>query len=90
MPEFGFPNAKPWNRSIGRTELFDPDYVPIVIFDGGDADFYTAANNKRSTTVGTMTFILKDNVFKFNVIIIIIIFFLKIFKDKYINIFKYF
>jgi len=66
MPEFGFPNAKPWNRSIGRTELFDPNYVPIVIFDGGDADFYTAANNKRSTTVGTMTFILKDNVFKFN------------------------
>jgi len=64
MPEFGFPNAKPWNRSIGRTELFDPDYVPIVIMDGGDADFYTAA--KRSTTVATMTFILKENVFKFN------------------------
>jgi len=66
MPEFGFPNKKPWTRSIGRTELFDPDYVPIVIVEGGDADFYTYANKKDRTTFSKMTFILKDNVFTFN------------------------
>ncbi|OUM60434.1 hypothetical protein PIROE2DRAFT_13782 [Piromyces sp. E2] len=63
MPEFGFPNAKPWNRSIGRTELFDPDYVPIIIISP-DQKFFTGAS--RSTTFGSMTFILKDNVFTFN------------------------
>jgi len=66
MPEFGFPNKKPWTRSIGRTELFDPTYVPIVILDGGDPDFYTHANGKDSTNFGKVTFILKDNFFKFN------------------------
>jgi len=66
MPEFGFPNAKPWTRSIGRTELFDPTYVPIVILDGGEPDFYTYANQKDRTDFGKITFILMDNVFKFN------------------------
>ncbi len=65
MPEFGFPNAKPWNRSIGRTALFDPRYVPIVIIDGADKDYLTGA--KSSTTFGSLTFILKDEVFTFKV-----------------------
>jgi len=79
MPEFGFPNKKPWTRSIGRTELFDPTYVPIVILDGGEPDFYTHANGKESTNFGKVTFILKDNFFKFNVcffFMIIFIFFI--------------
>jgi len=63
MPEFGFPNAKPWTRSIGRTELFDPDYVPIVIINA-DQKFFTGA--ERSAKFKNMTFILKDNVFSFN------------------------
>jgi len=66
MPEFGFPTKTPWTRSIGRTELFDPTYVPIVILDGGEQDFYTHANDKYSTTFGKMTFVLKDNVLSFD------------------------
>jgi len=63
MPEFGYPNAEPWTRSIGRTELFDPDYVPIVIVND-DKQFFTGA--VLGTTFKSMTFILKDNVFTFN------------------------
>jgi len=63
MPEFGYPNAEPWTRSIGRTELFDSDYVPIVIVDD-DKQFFTGAT--QGTTFKKMTFILKDNVFTFN------------------------
>lgn len=63
MPEFGFPNAKPWTRSIGRTELFDPDYVPIVIVNPDQA-FFTGS--KTSTTFKSVTFVLKENVFTFN------------------------
>jgi len=66
MPEFGFPTKTPWTRSIGRTELFDPTYVPIVILDGGEPDFYTHANNKSSTTFSKMSFILKDSVLTFD------------------------
>jgi len=66
MPEFGFPNKKPWTRSIGRTELFDPDYVPIVIINGGEPDFYTRANRKDSTTFDKLTFVLKDSVLTFD------------------------
>jgi len=64
MPEFGFPNAKPWTRSIGRTELFDQDYVPIVIVNPDQA-FFTGS--KTSTTFKSVTFVLKENVFTFNV-----------------------
>jgi len=66
MPEFGFPNKKPWTRSIGRTELFDPTYVPIVIINGGEPDFYTRANGKDSTTFEKLTFVLKDTVISFD------------------------
>jgi len=64
MPEFGYPTAEPWTRSIGRTELFDPKFVPIVVLDGGDMAFYKG--DKHSTTVSSISFILKDNVFTFN------------------------
>jgi hypothetical protein len=61
MPEFGYPNAEPWERSIGRTELFDPDYVPIVIVDT-KKDFFVSASG---SSFNKMTFILKDSVFTF-------------------------
>jgi len=63
MPEFGYPNAEPWTRSIGRTELFDPNYVPIIVID---ADQQIFVNAPRSATFKSMTFILKENVFTFN------------------------
>jgi len=63
MPEFGYPNAEPWNRSIGRTELFDPDYVPIVIIDAPQQFF---VDGKGSSNFNGITFILKENVFTFN------------------------
>jgi len=62
MHEFGYPSAEPWKRSIGRTELFDPTYVPIVIMDG-DKNFFV--NGKGSTTLSKISFILKDNTFTF-------------------------
>ena len=67
MPEFGFPNKKPWNRSIGRTPLFDPTYVPIVIINGNVNFFIGAESQYRNTNFNSMTFILKDEVFNFNV-----------------------
>jgi len=63
MPEFGYPNAEPWNRTIGRTELFDPKYVPIVIMDG-DKQYFVKGSG--STTLSKVTFILKDSVFTFD------------------------
>jgi len=42
MPEFGYPNKDPWTRSIGRGELFDQTYVPIVIVDG-EKNFFVKA-----------------------------------------------
>jgi len=64
MPEFGYPNTDPWTRSIGRTELFDPDYVPTVIIDT-DENYFVDPN--WSGEFNKVIFILKDNVFKFKV-----------------------
>jgi len=62
MPEFSYPDSEPWSRSIGRTELFDPSYVPIVIIDT-DKEFFVNASGGKFNKI---TFILKDNVFSFN------------------------
>jgi hypothetical protein len=65
MPEFGYPKSdisEPWTRSIGRTELFDPTYVPTVIVDTSK-NFFVAGN--ESATFKKMTFILKDSVHVF-------------------------
>jgi len=64
MPEFGFPNAEPWTRSIGRTELFDPKFVPIIIIDS-ERQFFTGRNS-GVTAFNKVTFILQDSVFSFN------------------------
>jgi len=64
MPEFGYPNAEPWKRSIGRTELFDPDFVPIIVIDS-DKQFFSGRNSGVNSFAG-MHFILKDNFFSFN------------------------
>jgi len=65
MPEFGYPNAEPWTRSIGRTELFDPKYVPIIIIDS-DKQFFTGRNSGVSA-FNKITFILQDSVLTFDV-----------------------
>jgi len=64
MPEFGYPNAEPWTRSIGRTELFDPKFVPIIVIDS-DKQFFSGRNSGVNSFAG-MHFILKDNTFSFN------------------------
>ncbi|ORX41374.1 hypothetical protein BCR36DRAFT_364443 [Piromyces finnis] len=62
MPEFEYFNES-WNRSIGRTELFDPDYIPTVIVN---TDEYYFVQPSTSGKFERITFILKDNVFTFN------------------------
>ncbi|OUM62761.1 hypothetical protein PIROE2DRAFT_10861, partial [Piromyces sp. E2] len=62
MPEFNYPNSEPWSRSIGRTEVFDPTYVPIVIIDA-DKELFV---HPEDSTFKSMTFILKDSVHVFN------------------------
>ncbi|ORX42687.1 hypothetical protein BCR32DRAFT_298698 [Anaeromyces robustus] len=62
MPEFGYPNAEPWDRTIGRTELFDPKYVPIVIVDV-DKQFFVSGGGDDFRKI---TFVLQDKVFSFN------------------------
>jgi len=64
MPEFGFPNKKPWTKSIGRTALFEQSYVPIVIING-EKNYFTG--EVRSTKFNTITFVLKDEVHTFQV-----------------------
>jgi len=64
MPEFGYPNAEPWTRSIGRTELFDPSFVPIIVIES-EKQFFTGRNSGVNS-FKAMHFILKDNVFSFN------------------------
>jgi len=64
MPEFGYPNAEPWTKSIGRTELFDPKFVPIIIIDS-DQQFFSGRNSGVNS-FNAMHFILKDNIFSFN------------------------
>jgi len=63
IPEFSYPDSEPWGRSIGRTELFNPSYVPIVIIDT-DKEFFVNATGGKFNKI---TFILKDNVFTFKV-----------------------
>jgi len=62
MPELNYPNDNPWTRSIGRTELFDPTYVPIVIID---ADKQLFVSGDGSSNLNKISFILKENVFSF-------------------------
>jgi len=62
MPEFGFPNKKPWTKSIGRTPLFEQSYVPIVIING-EKNYFTG--EVRSTKFNSITFVLKDEVHTF-------------------------
>jgi len=64
MPEFDYPASKPWTRSLGRTELFDPNYVPIVIIDVDKSFFENAGGIYKFNKVN---FILKENVFTFDV-----------------------
>ncbi|KAG4108212.1 hypothetical protein H8356DRAFT_1621634 [Neocallimastix lanati (nom. inval.)] len=63
MPEFDYPASKPWTRSLGRTELFDPNYVPIVIIDVDKSFFENAGGIYKFNKVN---FILKENVFTFD------------------------
>jgi len=65
MFEFGYPTSdtsEKWTRSIGRTELFDPTYVPIVIIDS-TKDYFAKGGG---TTFKKMTFVLKDSVHTFD------------------------
>lgn len=58
----GYPEDKPlWNRSIGKTALFDDSYIPTVIFDEGSRDFFITGND--TWTLGRCTIIIKDEIF---------------------------
>jgi len=63
MPEFGYPNNDPWTRSIGRGELFDQTYVPIIIVDGSK-DFFVKAGHASS--FNKVYFVCKDSAYGFD------------------------
>jgi len=58
----GYPKDKPqWNRSIGKTDVFDESYIPTVIIDNGSREYFITGND--TWTLGRFTLILKDEVF---------------------------
>eukprot|EP00833_Pecoramyces_ruminatium_P004311 jgi/Orpsp1_1/1178343/evm.model.c7180000064929.1 len=58
----GYPVDKPqWERSIGKTELFDDSYIPTVILDNGSREFFISGSD--TYTLGRFTLVLKDEVF---------------------------
>ncbi|ORX83021.1 hypothetical protein BCR32DRAFT_267245 [Anaeromyces robustus] len=58
----GYPEDKPlWNRSIGKTTLFDDSYIPTVIIDEGSREFFITGND--TYTLGRFTIVLKDKAY---------------------------
>jgi len=56
--ELYLPDSQPWNRGIGRTEVFDPTYVPTVIVDTSRSFFESTG----TPTFKKLTFVLKDSI----------------------------
>jgi len=61
MVEFEYPDEPKWNRSIGRTKLFDATYIPTFIFSGY-GNFFVAGDG---ATFSKVIAILKDEVLTF-------------------------
>ncbi|ORX50708.1 hypothetical protein BCR36DRAFT_326531 [Piromyces finnis] len=58
----GYPEDKPlWNRSIGKTSVFDDSYIPTVIIDEGSRDFFITGND--TWTLTRFTLVLQDEIF---------------------------
>jgi len=58
----GYPEDKPsWNRSIGKTPVFDDSYIPTVIIDDNTREYFVSGND--TWTIGRFTIVLKDDIF---------------------------
>ncbi|ORX42744.1 hypothetical protein BCR36DRAFT_361981 [Piromyces finnis] len=63
MVEFKYPDEPKWNRSIGKTKLFDDTYIPTFIFSGY-GNFFIAGDG--TVNFSRVTVILKDEVLTFD------------------------
>jgi len=60
-------NFKTWDRSIGKTELFDDSYIPTIHFSGSKAKkFFKDPVKYEDSTIEKITFYLKDTVETFS------------------------
>jgi len=65
MVEFKYPDEPAWDRSVGKTKLFDDTYIPTFIFSGYGNFFITGEG--ATATFTKVVVILKDEVLTFNV-----------------------
>jgi len=59
LKKFTFPNNN-WNRSIGKTELFDDSYIPTIHITGKTADSLFAKPQNKWYTLDKVSFYLKN------------------------------
>jgi len=64
MVEFKYPDEPAWDRSVGKTKLFDDTYIPTFIFSGYGNFFITGEG--ATATFTKVVVILKDEVLTFN------------------------
>ncbi|OUM57008.1 hypothetical protein PIROE2DRAFT_18145 [Piromyces sp. E2] len=63
-PKFSYPGAK-WNKSIGRTELFDQSYIPTIHIIGKEADTLMKKPKNKYYYMEKVNFYLKDAIHTF-------------------------
>jgi len=64
MVEFKYPDEPKWDRSIGKTKLFDDTYIPTFIFSGYGNFFITG--DGATVNFSKVIAILKDEVLQFD------------------------
>jgi len=59
LKAFSYPNNN-WNKSIGKTELFDDSYIPTIHITGSKVDNFFKHPEKGSVKFDKVTFYLKN------------------------------
>lgn len=64
LETFSYPNSN-WNRSIGKTNLFDDSYIPTIHLTGNNTQAFFKKPTKSAQRIEKFTFYLKDEVYSF-------------------------
>jgi len=59
LKKFSYPNGS-WNKSIGKTPLFDESYIPTIHFTGSTANTLMKKPTNKYFTIDKVTFYLKN------------------------------